>query len=77
MHEDKLHGIGRKMWVCQYGEGSVTEGQFKNGMLEGFGRYIKVSTRIYQNDALTGGMMYEVGYWKSGVLHGYGKRYSH
>lgn len=31
IHEDKLHGIGRKIWVCAWGEGSITEGQFKNG----------------------------------------------
>ena len=52
------------------GDSMINEGQFVNGTAEGYGRFI-----IIQGN---GDWDCQVGYWKNGDLHGYGKdfRYS-
>ena len=65
-----LHGLGRKIYLVpqknngkltgyQYNFCFIQEGQFKNGLLNGFGRC------IYSNK------MYEIGWYLTDVISGY------
>ena len=37
-----LHGIGRRIRISKTGSGCIWEGQFKNGMVNGPARFIRV-----------------------------------
>ena len=64
-NEIRLDGIGRKIWlhnpifvgknITGYGEVRIYEGEFKNGSLDGFGRYYS-----------SGFGKYSIGWFKGG-----------
>ena len=59
---NKTEGIGRCLWKKNHsGDGKIYEGQYKNGKLCGYGRYIWPSGNYY------------IGMWKNGQMHGKGK----
>lgn len=60
----KMNGLCRRMLIYCYGGGVLWEGQFKDGMLNGFARQIEV-----YNDGNYNSYM---GYWQDSRYHGYG-----
>ena len=60
----QLNGIGRQITNRKNLYDEVNEGQFKDGLLDGFGR----SMRLYTN----GELLSHIGHYKSGRKHGYG-----
>ena len=61
--ENKLHGLGRRIWVSSIGLATIWEGQFKEDRLEGFGRCMKVQ--------IGGKFNCKLGYYKEGWCRGY------
>jgi len=71
-------------WAMHYVHGDVFEGNYKNGLIDGFGKYTWVSGSVYEgnykNDAQNGfgkytwvsGNVYE-GNYKNNAQNGYGK----
>ena len=65
-----LQGLGRKVWIDCDGCGMIWEGQFSASELNGFGRRITVHHSEHGEEEP---YYYEIGYWKNGVLEGYGR----
>jgi hypothetical protein len=55
---NELEGVGRTVWITSVGYWAlhISEGQFLNGCLHGFGRRLKIA-----HDAKT--ITYKIGYW--------------
>ena len=43
---NELNGVGRKIFISAFGIGFIYEGQFKNDLLNGFGRRIEIPGSI-------------------------------
>lgn len=73
--EHNLHGLGRKIRVWSKCACDIWEGNFKNGVLDDFGRWITVywSNTEWINDDWDGKFASYVGYWQNHEVHGYGK----
>ena len=67
--DNDLNGVGRTIWITSVGYWAceISEGQFLNGMLHGFGRRIKIAHK-------TKTITYKLGYWQFDELHGFGER---
>ena len=62
--DNQLDGVGRIFWSKMHLE-IIHEGQFKDNVLDGFGRCISFNKN--------GEFSMYIGYWKDGKQHGYGQ----
>ena len=61
--KNNVNGIGRKVSLLACGDVLINEGQFKNNLLDGFGRFIVIK--------VSGKYDATIGFWHEGAQHGY------